>query len=386
MRTLQRYVSRELLFPFLMGITIFTFILIMDKIFTLSDLIVKYGVSVWAVFKLLIFILPATFAITVPMACLVAVMVVFSRLKYDNEITALKASGISPLPLLMVLLIWGTLLTGAMALFNNTVLPHSNYAYRALYYDIIRQRASIVIREHVFAEDFDGYVFRVGDKNPITGELDDVVVFARGQQETDPVRTIFARRGQLITDHENRRVMLRLEDGFMQVAQKDDPTLFSRVDFDNTFLDLDINRELVQKNHKVKRGAREMSMGEIGRQIARNRVENKNSNLLRVEFHKKISIPFACLAFVLIGAPVGILAPRSGRYFSYFVAIILIFLYYIFISLGETFGADGRLHPFLSMWLPNLLLTAAGLYGLAWVLRERPPFFPRRKPPTRRTS
>ncbi|MCK5242941.1 LPS export ABC transporter permease LptF [bacterium] len=378
MKTLHRYISRELLFPFVMGITIFTFILIMDKIFTLSDLIVKYGVSIFTVVKLLIFILPSTFAITIPMACLVAVIVVFSRLKTDNEITAMKASGISPVPLLGTLLVLGTLLTLAMIFFNNTILPNSNYAYRALYYDIVKQRAAIVVREHVFVEDFDGYVFRVGDKNSLTGELKDIVVFVRGQKPEEPVRTIFAKRGQLISDNENRRVMLQLENGYMQVVRKENPALFTHIDFKTTFLDLDINRELANKNRKVNRGAREMSMKQIKNQIAKWSAEGKDINLLRVEYHKKTSIPFACLAFVLIGAPAGILAPRSGRYFSYFIAVMLIFLYYIFISLGETFGSDGRLNPFLSMWLPNLLLTLAGIYGLAWVVKEHPPFFSRK--------
>ncbi|MBN1595722.1 LPS export ABC transporter permease LptF [candidate division FCPU426 bacterium] len=377
MKTLQRYIMRELFFPFVMGLTIFTFILVMDRIFTLSDLIVEYGVSVWIVLKLLIFILPATFAITIPMACLVAVIVVFSRLKSDNEIMAMKASGISPLPLLKVLLAFGVLLTVAMAFFNNTILPEANFAYRHLYYDIVRQRAAIVIREHVFIEDFDGYVFRVDDKNPVTGELKDIVVFVRGAKSDEPVRTIMAKKGQLISDQQNRRVLLKLENGYMQVVQKDNRALFSRIDFATTFLDLDIHRELADSDKNVQRGAREMSMRQIQEQIKQWSSEGKDVNLLHVEYHKKFSIPFACLAFILIGAPAGILAPRSGRYFSYFIAVALIFLYYIFISLGETFGADGRIDPFLSMWLPNFVLTAAGLYGLAWVLSEKPPFFPR---------
>ena len=373
MKTLQRYIAKELFFPFIMGVTIFTFILIMDKIFTLSVLIVKYGVSVFTVLKLLIFILPATFAITVPMACLVAVMVVFSRLNADNEITAMKASGISPLPMLRSIILIASLLTIGMILFNNTVLPNANLAYRNLYFDIVRQRAAIVIREHVFVEDFDGYVFRVDSKNPITGELKGVMVLVRGQKPNDPVRTIVAKRGQLISDSENRRVMLKLEQGYMQIAPKKDPDMFSRINFNTTFLDLDIKRELFNQKKEIKRGAREMSMHDIQLQIKKNQAEGKDINLLRVEYQKKMSIPFACLAFVLIGAPAGILAPRSGRYFSYFIAVMLIFLYYIFISLGETFGADGRMHPFLSMWLPNIILTGAGLYGLAWVIREHPP-------------
>jgi lipopolysaccharide export system permease protein len=364
----------ELLFPFIMGVMIFTFILILDRIFTLSDLIVRYGVSVLTVVQLLIFILPSTFAITIPMGCLVAVMVGFSRLKSDNEITAMKASGISLLPIVTILLGLGLLLTVGMITFNNTLLPKANYGYRNLYFNIVSQRAAIVVQDHIFVEDFDGYVFRVGDKNPITGELKDVVVFVRKKPE-DPIRTILAQRGQLISDPKSRRVMLKLEKGYMQLVQQNNLNAYSRIDFDTTFLDLDINRELAGQNSEVDRSPREMSMGQIQRLIHDPTHQGENANLLWVEYYKKISIPFACFAFVLIGAPLGILAPRSGRYFSYFIGVALIFIYYIFISLGETFGTDGKMDPFLSMWLPNLLLVAAGLYGLFWVLQEKPPFW-----------
>lgn len=374
MKTLPRYIIREHLFPFLMGLTVFTFLLIMDKIFTLADLIVKYGVSIFTVAELLFYILPATFAITIPMACLVAVMVAFSRLKNDHEITALKASGVSLLPLLGVMALLGLAVSAGMIVFNNTLLPRFNYAYRNLYFNIVSQRAAIVVKEHVFVEDFDGYVFRVGDKDPLNGMLKNVIVIVLPKNATDPVRTILAKHGRLISDPVHHRVVLRLQDGVMQLPSKNDPLVFSQTEFSAVYLDLDINRQLISQSQDGNRNAREMSMSEIREFISKQSANGEDVNLLWVEYHKKMSIPFACLAFVLLGAPVGILAPRSGRYVAYFIGVLLIFIYYIFISLGETFGADGRLQPWLAMWLPNVLLIACGMYGIAWVARESPPF------------
>lgn len=374
MKTLPRYMARELLYPFLVGVMVFTFILIMDKIFALADLIVKYGVSALKVFKLLLLILPATFAITVPMGCLVAVIVTFSRLKADNEITAMKASGISLWPMICVAAAFGGILALLMSWFNNTVLPASNLAYKNLYYEIVSQRAAVVIREHVFVDDFDGYIFRVGDVDPLSGELRKIVVFALDRQPGDDLRTIFANRGRLISDRQSRRVMLKLEDGTMQIIQAKNPASFSKIKFGISFLDLDINHSLMGRMSEADKSAREMSMSEIRQEIARGAPGGENPNLLWVEYHKKISIPFACLAFVLIGAPIGILAPRSGKFLAYFAGVSLIFLYYIFLSLGETFGADGRMNPFLSMWLANIFLVLFGVYGLWWVIRERPPW------------
>jgi lipopolysaccharide export system permease protein len=374
MNLLQRYVFKELLFPFLMGIGIFTFVLIMDKIFALTDLIVKYGVPAWTVLKLMLYILPATFAITIPMGCLVAVIVAFSRLKTDNELTAMKASGVSLIPLTAVALLFGGVLTLTMVWFDNSVLPSSNFAYKSLYYNVVSKRAAIVIREHVFVNDFDGYIFRVGETNPLSNELKDVIVFSLGRKPEDPLRTILAKRGRLITDDKSRRVMLRLEDGYVQMTQAKDPAAFARLEFDGNLLDLDINHTLANPASENQKSAREMSMGEIQTEIKSGRSVGEDFNLLKVEWHKKLSIPFACLAFVLIGVPLGVLAPRSGKYLAYFVGVALIFMYYILLSLGETFGTQGRLTPFLSMWIPNLVLTGFGVYGMFWVVQERAPW------------
>jgi lipopolysaccharide export system permease protein len=373
MNTLQRYVFKELLFPFLMGIGIFTFVLIMDKIFALADLIVKYGVPAVTVLKLMLYILPATFAITIPMGCLVAVIVAFSRLKTDNELTAMKASGVSLIPLTLVALVFGSALTLTMIWFDNQVLPASNYAYKSLYYNVVSKRAAIVIREHVFVNDFDGYIFRVGETNPLSNELKDIIVFSLGRKPEDPLRTILAKRGRLLTDDNSRRVMLKLEDGYVQMTQPKDPQAFARLEFDTNLLDLDINHTLGNPALENQKSAREMSMREIQAEIISGRSAGEDLNLLKVEYHKKLSIPFACLAFVLIGVPLGVLSPRSGKYLAYFVGVALIFLYYILLSLGETFGTQGRLQPFLSMWLPNLVLIGFGIYGMFWIVQERAP-------------
>ncbi len=374
MKTLSRYMAREMIYPFGVSLMVFTFILIMDKIFTLTDLILQYGVSALVVLKLLLYILPATFAITVPMACLVAVIVSFSRLKSDNELTAIRASGISLLPLVLVALVFGGVLTATMVWFNNHVLPQANFAYKSLYYDIVSQRAAIVIREHVFVDDFDGFIFRVGESDPVSGELRDIIVFAEEKNQPESVRTILAHRGRLISDRQSRRVMLRLEEGFMQMVQPDNPQAFARIDFDTNLLDLDIHQSLANQQLEAERSPREMSMGEIRAELARGPEAGGNPNLLRVEYQKKISIPFACMAFILIGAPLGILSPRSGKLLAYFLGVILIFLYYIFLSVGETLGVDGRMQPDLAMWLPNLLLAGVGLYGLFWVWLDHPPW------------
>ena len=84
-----------------------------------------------------------------------------------------------------------------------------------------------------------------------------------------------------------------------------------------------------------------------------------------VEMHKKIAIPFACLSFLIIGFPLGIMVRKGGRMVSFVLAIGLIFVYYLFLSAGQTYGDDGKISPWLSMWLANLALAGIGL-PLSW--------------------
>jgi lipopolysaccharide export system permease protein len=383
-KLLHRYIARELVFPFAMGAFVFTFILLMDKLFTLADLIVKYGVPLHLVGKLLLLILPATFAITIPMGCLVAAMVCFSRLKADNEITALKASGISPLPLLFLVLGLGLGLAASMIWFNNTLLPAANYGYRSLYYQIVKQRAAIVIKPGVFIEDFDRYVFRVESVDPRSNRLRNIVIMIKPEKPRDPLRLIVAKQGRLLSDEDARRVMLQLESGVMHFSNPSEPEMLTQIQFEQQLIDLDIHRELQRQDSEMDKSAREMSMSEIAEQIRLATLSRSWREVprLQVEWHKKLSIPFACFAFVLLGGPLGLLAPPSGRYLSYFAGIILIFLYYILISVGEALGADGKIPAWLSMWLPNILLCLAGAYTVLWVTWERQPltfFFTLRK-------
>src|SRR6267378_1081440 len=95
MRILSKYILKELLFPFFSAMILISFLLVMSKALTLVDLVLKHGVSIWTVGRLILYILPPTFAITIPMSLLVAVLVALGRLSSDMELVAIKAGGVS---------------------------------------------------------------------------------------------------------------------------------------------------------------------------------------------------------------------------------------------------------------------------------------------------
>jgi lipopolysaccharide export system permease protein len=91
-----------------------------------------------------------------------------------------------------------------------------------------------------------------------------------------------------------------------------------------------------------------------------------------VEIHKKYAIPSACLVFALIGLPLGIRAPRGGRWAAFVLLLPIVLFYYVFLTVGEQFGDAGRIPPWLAMWTPNIVTAGLGLYLLWGSVKERP--------------
>src|SRR5262249_60826531 len=149
-RIIDRYIWKELAFPFFLGLFVFTFLLLLDKIFDLTDLIINKGVPVHLVLLLLAYILPAFLVLTLPIGVLLAILVAFGRLSADMEIVALKASGVSPLRLLRPVLVFATASALVTAWLMMEAVPRSNSAFKSLIYAILPTHAPPRIKDRAF--------------------------------------------------------------------------------------------------------------------------------------------------------------------------------------------------------------------------------------------
>jgi lipopolysaccharide export system permease protein len=348
---------------------VISFLLIMNRLITLVDMVLKYGVSPFTVARLVAYILPATFAITVPMSLLVAILMALGRLSSDMELTAIKAGGVSLAELFKPLLALSLLASLGMLSFNEYVLPQANLQQKLLLYDIVRKRSSVVIQEGTYIRDFQGIVIRVGKKDALTDRLEDITLFLLPKPKS-PLQVVMARWGRLVSDPRTLRVFLEMHHGSLQALNADDPLRLTQMFFDTNVIDLDIQDSLRQVQG-VDRKPGEMSIQEIRGRIAKMPLADPDRFSWAMEMHKKIAIPFACLAFALVGCPLGAFTRRGGRLTGFIFALLIIFAYYLSLSFGETYSEDGRLPPWLGMWLPNLLMVfLGGLLNWA-VLKEK---------------
>lgn len=407
-RLIDRYFIRELIPPFGFSLFALTFILLMDQLFRLIDLFVRKGLPLDIVGQILIYTLPLIISYTAPMAILVAVVMNFGRFAQDNEILALKTNGLSFFSIMKMPFIITLLFMICLIFFNIYVLPESNHRVRNLMLDVSRKRPAVRLPEGVFTNDFPGYTVYVGRKDERHSKIYDVTIYdlKNGLMITAP-------QGELKDFEEENILQFILHNG--ELHQLIDEVKYQRTEFKKQTINITINTDIVRKERKHRnenelnvyglRNEIEKRKQEIddlkndiktsgnealsayregdmhGFDAARFRVEKKLKTVkgkmrklarYEIELNKKFSLTFACIVFVIIGAPLGYLFKRGGIA-GILVGVLLFSSYYILILAGEEFADRRGFSPFWAMWLPNVILLVFGFCLFMYAEYERIP-------------
>ncbi len=369
-RTLYRYLLKELAPAFFLGLIGFTFILLTGRILQLTELFVNKGVPLGYIVKLLYFLLPSFLSLTIPMATLLSVTLAFNRLSSDNEVTALKASGISlyqMMPPVLVFAFFAFLATTLLALYS---VPKANLASRALLYEVASTRANIGIRERVFNDDFDGLVLYVEQVKPKSFQWEKI--FISDSRNPAELYTIIAREGEVLSDPQALAVTLRLRSGSIHKLGRQ-PDSYQKTDFNTYDLRLYLKTGLKEKKSEEKNPA-DMTLIELSRAVQVLQSKRADVKIQWVKIHEKFSIPFACLIFGIIGVPLGAQS-RLGRGskswgFSWSIGVFLV--YYLLTNAGTSLAERGVVPLEVGMWAPNGIFLLLGIYLLVKAAHESP--------------
>ena len=353
MHTINRYILREIVVPFVLGLAVFTFILLIARILKLVEMVVNRGVPLLEVLKLFSYILPAFLEITVPMALLLAVLVAFGRLSSDSEITALKTSGVSLYQLMRPVALFAVVVYVVALGLSLFARPWGNSLLRGALYEIAKTRASAGLKEKVFTDDFSDLVIYVDHIEPPGNMLRGVLI----SDSRDPAQrnTVFAQVGFLVPNEPMHVLTLRLLGGSIHAFNENDRS-YHRTDFTTYDITLDLNAALASLRPREKDPS-EMTLGELRAAIAAKREAHEPAYSEAVEVQRKFSIPFACLAFAAVAVPLGVRPSPSVRSRGFMVSLVLIFAYYLLLTLGESLGERGVLPAGIALWLPNILLS-----------------------------
>ncbi len=368
---IHRYIFRALLVPFGLSLLIFTFTFFIYRIFQLTEMVVNRGMILTDVLKVFAYAAPYFFMFTIPMSVLFAVILTFVKFSSDNEIIALKASGISLyrlLPPVYLLAAFGFLLT---TLTSTYFVPRGNTAMANLIFEMTSSRADIAVRERIFINDFEGISLYIESVDPKTGKLKNVFIY--DDRDPDVDSAITAESGLILRDPAKREVVLRLFNGAIdrlnRTCSKTQTITFSSYDLKVNAQDLAAARRTAARHRS------EYKMGELLELMKKRKGKDPRGYLLMATiFHERLAIPFACISLGLLAVPLG-LGNRSSSYAKsrgVILGVLAFLSYYLLYSIFRSFGDKGIMPVWLSLWIPNTLFLVLTVVMIGRSAREKP--------------
>jgi len=456
---IERYILKNYFGPFIFSMSVITFVFIMDFIIRYIDLFLSKGVPFLVVMQTFALSLGHMFALIIPMAVLPATLMTFGNFAGENEITAMRATGLSLYRMILPGSLAALVLSVGLVFYNNMVLPESNHMLMNLLIDINKKQPTVELQENRFIDHLKGYTIYFQEKDDRTGAINDVQIFKHNKKGLPT--SIVADRGRLSFMEAEGILKVELFRGEIHElpGNKRDRSTYRKTLFESYTLHIrDVDRSL-QRTERTYRGDREMSVSmmeakiaqlradielsyikvnekatqrveqtfrlldreyrrkrygladsssaaaaagssprgpvaarvaggarndtparsrnefvtrqEIETQLNRRTSYERQVDRYRVEIHKKYSIPFACLIFVLVGSPLAIRMGRSGMNMAIGLSILFFLVYYVCLIGGEKMADRGMVAPGVAMWSPNVIFGLLALFLLRKAAREQ---------------
>jgi len=371
-RRVDRYILSELAGPFALGLLVYTFILLIQLLFGLAEMIIKRGIPAATVGRLLANSLPNILVLTLPMSFLLAVLLGIGRLASDSELIALRASGISLYRILRPVLFMGLVLGAFNTYLMLELLPRGNTAYTRALLEIATRTIGTQFEPRIFYNEFQGRVLYISNIVPGSGEWEGVLLADAVVTAEQPTNLTVAERGRLELSQDGEQVALVLNNAIQHTYDLTRPERYETRQYRRVRIVL---RDKFASEERAKllsrKGIRSMTWSEA-RQAA---VDPANPPSFRaqarVQMQKMFAIPAACPVFALLALPLAFTNRRGGKSSGFALSIGIVVAYYVLISQGEKYATVGKLPPWLAMWIPNLLLGGVGLALLIARNRDR---------------
>ena len=354
MKTLHTYLLRQVLGSLLMTVAVFTFVLLLGNVLKeILGLLVNQQVSLLTVFHALGLLIPYVLVFALPMGLLTATLLTFGRFSADHELTAVRASGLSLLSLLSPILWLSVALSVVCAFVNLQLAPQCRAAYKQLIYRSALDNFDSLLPARKYISEFKPYTLYF---SKVQGnEMTDVYLYEMDKRGTNLLKTTHAARGTFTLDRTNKVVSLVLYDAWYKGEEADSPVHFGST----PAMELRLN----DKSDKAP-GLSEMTFAELWkkrRELKRQGIDTTPADL---QIHWQVAFSCACLGFALVGIPLGIRAHRRETSAGIAMAVLLVLGYYSFFILASSLETKPQFHPYLIVWVPNLIFQALGLVML----------------------
>ena len=363
-RLLDRYLLRETVGPLTLGLLVFTFLALLQKLFQFAELIIESDVEVRVVLQLLAYTLPQIIVLTIPMAFLFAILLAIGRMAADSELVAMRASGISLFSVYRPILLMSLLLAAVTTYLMTVTLPAGNKATLELQLAILKRNVNQQVKPRVFYDGLQERVLYVFE----SAESEDGWrgVFLADAVPGPEQQVIVGETGAInLTPGNGRPPVLMFGLADVHEVDTNDPSTYRLQRLRDASIVIEDRHFRRNEGLVLDKDVRSMTLSELVERAEEPGSSDDARNKALVEIHKKFAIPGACIVFGLYGIPLGFRNRRSGRSSGFLISVTMFLFYYVMLGNGEEAAVNGQVPPWLAMWAPNILLLVLGAF-LLW--------------------
>ncbi|MDK3156701.1 LptF/LptG family permease [Kamptonema cortianum] len=364
---MYRYLSGEFLSKTIVAALILNFVMILVNVQRRAlDYLVNEDYPVSLILQFIGYITPFLLSYSLPWSVLVATLLIFGRLSADHELIAMRACGISMGHVIAPFMIIAMIFTGISVYINGQVAPRCQTAARNLFTNFALDNPSAIFETDRFVTQLPGFTIYVArkDKNLMEG----INIYQTDHQGW-PLRNIRAESGELSRSAPGSHdLLLTLRNVRMEERDPSDPGNPDAVQYGRNFqqYELTFSLERIVREKEDNKNIMEFTFTDLIHELLFNPEPKYESGYVLVEMHKRLSMPFACFTFVLVGIPLGIRMQRSEKSIGILLSFAVAMVYYIFVVAADSLRQKiiPGFYPELLLWLPNIIFNAFGLFLL----------------------
>ncbi|MDP4115804.1 MAG: LptF/LptG family permease [Bacteroidota bacterium] len=420
---LYRYILRHHVAPFLFSNITLMFIFLLQFMMKFADRLIGKGLDTFIIIKLIAYNLAWMVVLVVPMACLVSALMAFGTMSQNNEVTIMRSSGISLYRMMLAPFLASLLVGYGLVVFNNDVLPDANHQAKILMQDISRQKPTLSLEPGVFSQEVNNYAILVRDIDKKTNKIFGVTIY--DYTNPNKINIVTAKRGNIYFAGDKTKLIMDLEEGEIHETDAAQANNYRKLVFTRHRIAMNADQFSFQSSGNVtQRSERELSAAKmqiivdsLNKEVNQNvqtlysesgkymysgkksnfgsapfklsnieliksraidkirtaknvilsnfqRIEfsKEETNSYKVEVHKKYSIPAACIIFILIGAPLGVMVRKGGFGVAASISLFFFLIYWAFLIGGEKLADRNIITPFWGMWGANVVLGIIGVF------------------------
>jgi lipopolysaccharide export system permease protein len=406
-------------------------VLLLQFLMKFANRLVGKGLDTWLIIQLIAYNLSWMLTLVIPMATLVSALMTYGSLSQNNEVTIIKSSGTSLYRMMSASFIASIIIAYLLFLFNNEILPDTNHQAKILMSDISRKKPTLSLEPGFFSQEVSNYAILVREIDEQKNEIKQVTIY--DYTDPSKINVVTAEKGIIFFSYDQKNLIMDLRNGEIHESDVKDTGLYRKLVFEKHRISMDAAQFTFSQSQGGLRGERELSvekMRAIVDSIKLNRKKyivdfekevnkyffkdtayatvystvntrqtdaliyvriqdriktakniiisnikrfewsNRQIEKFEVEIYKKYAIPAACIVFMLIGAPLGIMVKKGGFGVAASISLFFYLIYWTFLIGGEKLAERGVFSPIIGMWAANIFLGIIGIFLLIKTNRE----------------